>query len=156
MNDIADRRWRLEQWQHKQRSKQKNKYSVLFKECLETLGENTIVLSEEDSTIVYNALLDQFPFSPWSRIDWVQVSMKATVDDVIEITSTLNKMDQQVQDSVFVLWCGGAHLVLQTELHKVIDSIDDVLAVDFDTYIFCSSKFVIEFYHEGEVTIGIV
>ncbi|MED1795173.1 hypothetical protein EDM59_05750 [Brevibacillus nitrificans] len=156
MNDKAERRWRLEQLLHKQRSKQKNEYSVLFKECLESLGENTIILSEGESAKVYNALQNQFPFSPWARIDWDQVSTKTTADDVDEIVSTLNKMDQHVKDSVFILWSGSGHPVLQVELHKVIHSIDDVLAVDFDTYIFRPSKFVIEFYHEGEVTIGLV
>ncbi|MEW9674346.1 hypothetical protein [Ammoniphilus sp. 3BR4] len=156
MNDKADRRWRLEQLLHKQRSKQKNEYSVLFKECLEALGENTVILSEGESTKEYSSLQNQFPFSPWARIDWDQVSSKTTVNDVSEIISTLNHMGQQVQDSVFVLWSGGGHPVLQAKLHKVIDSIEDVLAVDFDTYIFCPSKFVIEFYHEGEVTIGLV
>ncbi|MED1954222.1 hypothetical protein [Brevibacillus centrosporus] len=156
MNDKVVRRWRLEQLLHKQRSKQKNEYSVLFKECLESLGENTIILSDGESTEVYNALQNQFPFSPWARIDWNQVSTKTTADDVAEIVWILNKMDHQVHDSVFVLWSGSGHPVLQVELPKVIDSIDDILAVDFDTYIFRPFKFVIEFYHEGEVTIGFV
>ncbi|WP_452459091.1 CDI toxin immunity protein [Paenibacillus allorhizosphaerae] len=54
------------------------------------------------------------------------------------------------------MFCRSSVSVLQVELHKMIHSIDDVLAVGFDTYNFRPSKFVFEFYHEGEVTIGLV
>ncbi|WP_425497273.1 hypothetical protein [Paenibacillus phyllosphaerae] len=45
-------------------------------------------------------------------------------------------------------------MIVQTQLHKVVDSLEDVLAVSSDTFVLSSSKFVIEFHHEGKTTIG--
>lgn len=57
------------------------------------------------------------------------------------------------QRDLYVIW-GGDYPVLQTNLQKVLRAIDDVLAVDFDTFVYCPSNYVIEFYHEGEIALG--
>lgn len=61
----------------------------------------------------------------------------------------------QFEDYVYILWSYGNYPVLQSQLRKALNVIDDVLAVSADTFIFSPSRFVIKFHHEVEITVGI-
>nr|WP_227495998.1 hypothetical protein [Bacillus mycoides] len=60
-----------------------------------------------------------------------------------------------LESKVYVLWSTGTVPVLYTNLNNALHNIDDVTAVGSDTYLFCPNNFVIEFYHEGEIIIGL-
>lgn len=149
-----ERKWRLERLLIKQKLKQPTQYGALFNECVDALGEGTVILSEEKSEETYDFLQKSYPFSPWSRINWEIVNSKIVIEHVNEIIPLLTKMLEEFDDYVFILWSYGNYPVLQSQLEKAIDSIDDVLAVSSDTFIFSPSRFVIEFHHEGEITVG--
>ena len=56
---------------------------------------------------------------------------------------------------MYILWDEVSLPAVRTNLVKAIDVVDDVTAVSFDTWIFCSSEnYVIEFYHENEIRVG--
>jgi hypothetical protein len=57
---------------------------------------------------------------------------------------------------IYVIWHEGTLPVIQSNLGKVLEVIDDITAVSFDTWIFSSSSgYVIEIFHDGEVRVGI-
>lgn len=64
----------------------------------------------------------------------------------------------QAEDYViYVLWScsSGNSPVIKTDLRDAIMHIDDINAICPDQWLYCSSyKFVIEFYHEGDILIG--
>ena len=55
----------------------------------------------------------------------------------------------------FVIWSDAVLPILKCTWNKILENIDDVLAVSFDTWL-VSEDFteLIEFYHDGEVVFG--
>jgi hypothetical protein len=153
MEHKNSRKWRLEQLLQKQKSKQKVSYGVLFDECIEALGEGTIILSEESSETMRDELVNTYTFNPWGRIDWGIIHKKSEIKIATDVVSTLKSLNVDIGTPIYIIWAGN-HPVLQTELQTLINALDDVLAVDFDTFIYCPSLYVIEFFHEGEITVG--
>lgn len=60
----------------------------------------------------------------------------------------------EVNEKIFILWSHGNQPVLISQLSSLLKEIDVVLAVSPDTFVICPTKYIIEFYHEGEITIG--
>ena len=48
----------------------------------------------------------------------------------------------------------GNYPDIKTRFEKVTHAFDDLTAVSSDTYLYIPMKYVIEIYHEGEITIG--
>ncbi|UYX52452.1 hypothetical protein M3Y14_29355 [Bacillus thuringiensis] len=56
---------------------------------------------------------------------------------------------------VYIIWDEASLPIIKTNLHQILQVIDDVTAVSFDTWIYSQDVgYVIEYYHEGEVRIG--
>lgn len=144
----------MEQLLRRQKSKQNILYGLLFDECIEALGEGVVILSEEASGRIRNELTTAYPFTPWGRIDWNNTINKHNLRLAIDLMPALKSMSMDTGVLVYVIW-GEDYPVLQTNLQKVLRALDDVLAVNFDTFVYCPSNYVIEFYHEGEITLGI-
>ncbi|OYD06217.1 CDI toxin immunity protein [Paludifilum halophilum] len=58
-------------------------------------------------------------------------------------------------ETLYLIWSDGSYPVVQSKMKNVMEVIDDITAVSFDTWLFNpASSFVIEFYHEGEIIYG--
>ncbi len=127
----------------------------LFAECIEALGEDVHVFSDEKGKGVLDEFESFFPFTDWGRIEWKKVSNHAEVNTVDEIISFLRQNVDEISSFVYVIWDEGTLPVIQSSLDKVFEVIDDVTAVSFDTWIFSPvSGYVIEVFHDGEVRVG--
>ncbi|WP_433943162.1 hypothetical protein [Paenibacillus sp. SN-8-1] len=127
----------------------------LFDECIEVLGENAHVLSDSQREQILNNFEDSFPFTHWGRIDWDKVSNHTEVNTVEDINSFLNQ-NVDYSNIIYVIWDEVTLPIIQSNLEKVFEFIDDVTAVSFDTWLFSpSSGYVIEIFHDGEVRIGL-
>ncbi|MGR7945508.1 CDI toxin immunity protein [Paenibacillus sp. M.A.Huq-81] len=153
MQQSGDRKWRIEQLLHKMKSKQKPAYSSLLEECVEALGEGTIVLSDQTSDKMSEELSDAYCFTAWGKFNWSKIPNQYHVNNAAEVVTALNVLKMDVELPVFIIW-DGDHPVLETKWLNVMDAIDDVLAVDFNTYIYCPNHYVVEFYRGSEITIG--
>lgn len=104
---------------------------------------------------ILNESEQRIPFTSWGRIDWERMKEKIEVEDVEEIIQVCKKKVTNLNTSVFVLWDEGTLPVIKSDLIQCKAVIDDVLAVSFDTWFWSPNQgYVIEFYHEGEITIG--
>ncbi|MFC5704187.1 hypothetical protein ACFPVX_23105 [Cohnella faecalis] len=148
------RKWRLEQLLQQQKSKQNISYGLLFEECIEALGEEVVIFSERTSERIRSELTTAYPFTSWGRIDWNNTTSRHDLRIAIDSIPVLKSKRLDTEAPIYIIW-GGNYPVLQTKLQKVLSALDDVLAVDFDTFAYCPSNYVIEFYHEGEITLGI-
>ena len=135
---------------------------TLFEECLEALGKDAKVLTEDDTTKIFAQLESCFPMvyiaeSIWSRVDWSKISNKYTIDaDINKTIEILKSNNLNIDNNVFILWNEATLPVVETKLNKILENIDDVIAVGFDTWIYCPySNYLIEFYHENEITLGV-
>ncbi|WP_141505218.1 hypothetical protein [Paenibacillus luteus] len=154
MDEVKERKWRLEQLLNKQKKKEVVGFGVLFDECIEGLGTGTVILSEDKSKEMYQFIEKTYPFTSWARIDWEKIEAKIKIENIIEIIPQINQVLGEGDEEVFVLWSTGSQPVLKSHLRIVLDAIDEVLAVGADTFVFSPFRFVIEFHHEGEVILG--
>lgn len=123
---------------------------TLYEECLQALGDTYRVLSEEETKKLFNSLEQEYPFTIGGRIKWESVQVNVTFDP-IELENKVNNYSEQ---TVFILWDNSIFKAVQTKLNRVLEVIDDVTAVSFDTWLYSPSQFVIEFHHDGEIILG--
>lgn len=128
---------------------------TLFDECILALGDNTEVLSTDETNEIFKELTKLFPMTSWGRINWEKVEKKVKITQTDSITRHLMMNDESYDKTVILLWDEATLPGVKTNLDEVIAVIDDVTAVSFDTWIFSpNSNYLIEFYHEKEVILG--
>lgn len=129
---------------------------TLYEECLEALENNYEILTEDEKNKILNDFENKFKFTNWGRIDWNKIMAKVQVDYATEIKPKLMNNTSKDSINVYIIWDEINLPILKSDLSTIIDVIDDVTAVSFDTWLFLPNEGVtIEFYHDGEITIGI-
>ncbi len=139
---------RLELLLERQKVNQKLVYAALFDECIEALGDDVTVYSDAKSKELYALFIQQIPFTQWSRIDWSKINKYKAIHDLKEVS------DLFYQEDIEVYWSYGNFPVLKTKLDNIIGAFEDLVAVSPDTFLYVPKKYVIEVYHEGEITLG--
>lgn len=142
---------RYEELKRKQKEKNKNKVKYdnsLLRECLELLQNNSHVLDDSEEQYISQKFKKEVPMTEWGRIDWKKITKSKIVNDYDKLLEVLNRGEY------YIIWGEGLPIV-QCDLNQIIKYIDDIIAVDFDTWL-VSSDFVtiVEFYHEGEISVG--
>lgn len=128
---------------------------TLFEECIKALGKDIQILSPKSTEFYLDELVRKFPITPWARIDWNKIVTKKSIKNLSDIFKWLKKMNIKAT-RVILLWNYTEEPAIEAELKDVLVSIDDVMAVGPDTFVFCPiGNYVIEFYHDGEVAIGL-
>jgi hypothetical protein len=129
----------------------------LLDECIQSLGKNIKVLSTVETGQIFSMFEDKFAISPWGRIKWEEVDFKIHLESASQIIQSLNQYFSPEQiERVYILWDESSLPVVEASLHEVINMIDEVTAVSFDTWLFVPNPcYVIEFYHEGDIWMGI-
>ncbi|TXC92746.1 hypothetical protein FS935_00635 [Metabacillus litoralis] len=143
-----ERKKRLELLLERQKVNQKPEYGPLFEECIEALGDEVIVYSDSKSKEFYDLFQQQIPFTKWSRIDWSKINKYKTIHNLKEVTDIL------YQENIEVYWSYGNSPVLKTKFVNIIGAFEELVAVSSDTFLYVPKKYVIEVYHEGEITLG--
>lgn len=143
-----ERKKRLKLLQERRKVTPKPKYGVLFEECVEALGENVTVYSNAKGKELYDLFQQLIPFTQWSRIDWSKINKYKAIHDLKEVS------DLFYQEDVEVYWGYGNFPVLKTKFDNIMEAFEDLVAVSPDTFLYVPQKYVIEVYHEGEITLG--
>ena len=157
MTDINKRKLRMKELIEKNKNNRKSEIDSMLRECIDVLYPNVELVSEAESEQLYCDLQKEFHFLWWGRIDWENFKNKMQVTNLEDIICNL-KMRFQAEDyTIYALWgySSGNSPVIKTDLRNAIRHIDDINAVGGDQWLYCPSyKFVIEFYHEGDIIIG--
>ncbi len=126
---------------------------TLLEECIEALGNSVKILEFKKEGEISKLLQDIFPFISSGRIDWTQITNKQSL---VSFNDILNNNIINKNDEVFIIWDDLNKPIIFSKIENIIQKIDDVTAVSFDTWILSiTKKYVIEFYHNGEIQIGI-
>ncbi|MBD3231577.1 hypothetical protein GF322_02830 [Candidatus Dependentiae bacterium] len=126
---------------------------TLFEKCLKALKNDLVILSEEETKKVFDKMIHTFPITLWGRINWKNVKNFKKIVSINNIDQFINPGKKEV----YILWDEASLPAIKTDMKKLLNVIDDITAVSFDTWIYCPKDgWVIEFYHEGEITIGFV
>jgi len=90
----------------------------------------------------------------WGRINWDNISGQHEIASSNDLLCKLCKISD-LDFKVYIIWDEISLPAVNANLKRIIDAVDDVTAVSFNTWIFCpASNYVIEFYHENEIRIG--
>ena len=130
---------------------------TLFEECIQALDNKVEIFTLEETTRIFDELVNTFPVTSWGRIDWEKITTAIRISNLSEIEALLeNHFNTDLNTDVILLWNYSSSPAVKTDLSQVIQVIDDVTAVGSDTWIFSpTQRYVIEFFHEGEVILGI-
>ncbi|WP_010243289.1 CDI toxin immunity protein [Acetivibrio cellulolyticus] len=152
-----ERKDRIQQLIEINRLKKVKPYSLLFEECLEVLKQDVVILSDSESSEIYRRLQSDFPFESWGRIAWSKVKNKVQFNEISDILSFFKSKIGITDSKVYILWGYGDDPVIQTNLKDAINSISHINAVGGDQWVYSpENKYVIEFYHEGEIVAAIL
>jgi hypothetical protein len=156
MFDRKIRNKRMQELIQKSKDKVKQEERLRLKESIELEYPNAEVLFGVESEKIYNDLQDKFPFVWWGRIDWENFENKIEIINLADIMDSLIARCQSEDYKVFILYgySTGEPYVIKTDLQNVLRHIEKNSVGD-DQWIYCpTKKFVIEFYHEGDIVIG--
>lgn len=121
----------------------------LFTECIEAL-QGCNIISLEESEILFNQMKNNFPLTTYGCIDWSCVENSLVLNTTSDISRVFN-----INNEYYILWDQNDIPFVSCQLATIIENIDDVLAVSFDTWLLSKDKKeIIEFYHEGKMTYG--
>jgi len=127
----------------------------LFEECFEVLGPQASIIQDiQEQEKLISKLVELFPLTSWGRIDWNNVEKKQTINSIEELIPILKKR-KKAFDCVYIIWDDGGIPTVQSNLQPIVEHLEDVIAVALDTWIYCPSEgWVVEFHHDGEITLG--
>ena len=130
----------------------------LFEECIEALGEHAKILGDDAAKKILDKFDEKFPLTSWGRIDWDKVSgEKIIMSSVDDISPTLTKTRRNPSGLIYVIGSDPQIPIIESTLDNVLESFDDVEAVSPNSWIYCpSGKWIVEIYHDGEITLGLV
>ena len=128
---------------------------TLLEECLEALDGASCIDDDSEKNLIFKEFLEKFPFTNWGRIKWENVKViKEGVYSYDFIPRIVEYIDNP-QSEALILWDEMTLPIVKSKLDKAISVIDDVSAVSSNTWIYIpSEEVVVEFYHDGNITIG--
>lgn len=105
--------------------------------------------------VLFSKLEAMFPFTSWGRIDWEKVPQKIIIQNSDTIIPLLEKHKKDIYAPVYIMWDDANVPIIKSSIKPIIQNIEHVTAVSFDTWILCPTEgWVIEFFHDGKVTLG--
>ncbi|MGE6897183.1 CDI toxin immunity protein [Priestia flexa] len=76
----------------------------LFDECIETLGENTVILSNEKSQAITNLIEEKFPISVSGKVDWSNIENHLLIQNREELLPRIKQRVKDFEDRVYLIW----------------------------------------------------
>lgn len=117
---------------------------TLFEECIEALNNYSII--EDDK--LKEQILSNLNLTFYGKLDVSQYGEphKASLNELHLLPG---------EKEYYIIWTDAEIPIIKSSIDDILENIYDVLAVSFDTWLISvDMKDIIEFYHEGAVTIA--
>jgi len=155
MDDRSSRQWKMQQKLRELKTKNRNDTNPLFNECLESLGDETLIFSQEKSQQIATNLINLFPITVSGRIDWEQIDNQLITSNKEQLISLIRANQLDFDEQIFIIWDNHEIPVVSTNLDKVFQSLVDVDAVSFYYWLLNKEyRFVIEINDEELIRVG--
>ncbi|PFT36811.1 hypothetical protein COK72_30470 [Bacillus thuringiensis] len=155
MDDRSSRQWKMRQKLKALKTKNRNDTNPLFNECLESLGNETLIFSQEKSQQIATILMNSFPITVSGRIDWEQIDNQFIASNKEQLISLIRANQLDFDEQIFIIWDNYEIPVVSTNLDKVFQSLVDVDAVSFYYWLLDKEyRFVIEINDEELIRVG--
>jgi hypothetical protein len=129
----------------------------LLEECIEALlnsQDKLEILNDNEKNILLSRFFETYQYN-FGRIDWKNIQKKIIINDLFQVYHYLEIGGKMHTTTVYIFWDMTTLPMIKCSLKDVLNNIDDVTAVSFDTWLYCPSEgWVIEFYHDGGITLG--
>ena len=130
-------------------AKKKVEENILLNECITALASNANILKKEEAEKIYKIFKEKIPFLPWG-VDWKQFKSFQTIESFKKINEIC------VNKDFYIIW-DVTLPIIKSDLLSIIRCIDDISVVEPDTWLFSLNyNEVVEVYHEGKITVGII
>ncbi|EEM04496.1 hypothetical protein bpmyx0001_32560 [Bacillus pseudomycoides DSM 12442] len=137
------------------KTKNRNNTNPLFNECLESLGDETLIFSQGKSQQIATNLIKSFPITVSGKIDWEQIDNQLVVPNKERLISLIRAHKLDFNEQIFILWDNYEIPVVGTNLDNVFQSLADVDAVSFYYWLLDKEyRFVIEIEDEEMIRVG--
>lgn len=119
----------------------------LLQECLQVLGDTATTLLEQDKNLVYQQFVNKTPFGSWG-IEWNEFNNSRIIKNPVELLELCKN------NNFYIIW--GKHLpIIKSSLDLIVKNIDDIVAVEVDTWLISFDyNEIVEFNHEGKTIMG--
>jgi len=77
---------------------------TLFEECLEALGSETEILSDNEKKRVLESFINIFPMDKYAWIDWTKMEKKFEIRKEEDIWSLIKKYRLKTDKKNYILW----------------------------------------------------
>lgn len=155
MSDRSSRRWKMQQKLRALKTQNNNDTNPLFNECIESLGAETLIFSQNISQQIVNTLINSFPITVSGRIDWEQIDNQLIALNKEQLISLIKENKPDFDEQIFILWDNNEIPVISTNLDKVFQSLVDIDAVSFYFWLLDKEyKFIIEIKNEEMIMVG--
>ncbi|MCU5556203.1 hypothetical protein OCB15_25190 [Bacillus cereus] len=155
MDDRSSRQWKIRQKLRELKTKNRNVINPLFNECLESLGNETLIFSQEKSQQIATTLINSFPITGLGRVDWEQIDNHLIASNKEQLISLIRAHQLDFDEQIFIIWDNYEIPVVRTNLDKVFQSLVDIDAVSFYYWLLDTEyRFIIEINNEELIKVG--
>ncbi|MGF9829554.1 hypothetical protein ABEX57_24195 [Bacillus anthracis] len=155
MDDRSSRQWKIQQKLRELKTKNRNDTNPLFNECLESLGNETFIFSQEKSQQIVTTLINSFPITGSGRLDWEQIDSQLMASNKEQLISLIRANQLDFDAQIFIIWDNYEIPVVRTNLDTVFQSLVDIDAVSFYYWLFDTEyRFIIEINNEESIKVG--
>jgi hypothetical protein len=130
---------------------------TLFEECIGVLGKHVSVIEKNMAGKILSKFDEDFPISPWGRIDWELVREKQTITSFEYIIPAISGRKRDISTPVYVIGSDPTIPIMECKLDTLLEFFYDVEAVSPNSWFYSlSGGWVLEIYHDGSLTVGFV
>lgn len=150
MDEEKRKKYQLLKEKNQLRVKELNlKKNTLLQECIHSM-KGCQVLSLEESEALFHQMENNFPMTKQGCIDWKGIKECSVIEHISDIKNITHNCNEY-----YILWDQKDIPCVSCRLATIMENINDVLAVSFDTWLLSNDKKeIIEFYHEGKIFYG--
>lgn len=124
---------------------------TLLEECIEALGNDICIFNGDEKLDIEDKFYNMVSLTTWGRINWDKFKSIGEVKGVEDLNII------EGNKKYYIIWGDIEMPIVKSELVNILNNLDDVIAVSFDTWLLAEDEsMVIEFYHESDVTIGML
>lgn len=121
------------------------------------IRDDVFPLTKKEADFIMDEFVQFFPITEWGRIDWGKVDGKVNIkdEDTDLIKDVLISQGFELSQEAYLMYGYGDYPFVKTSVQRILTNLEDLRWIGSDQFIYCpTSKFVIEYFHDGDITIG--
>lgn len=133
--------------------------NLLLDECVAALlntKKKCEILPRTQSEFYNDKFFETYPIVQWGQIDWNIVSHNIRINNLEQISIFFKEQLKDISEPIYIIWGDISLPVIKCELADALKNIYEITPLGmYSTWLYCPTNgWVIEFFHEGDITLG--